>query len=354
MPESARDVMRLSMLDWCAVALAGRGEPVSGIVRAMAEEEGGRAEAGVFGLAARLPARAAALVNGTTSHALDYDDTHFDHVGHPSVAVLPAACAVAERVGAPGPALLEAALVGVEVACRTGAWLGRRHYNHGFHQTATSGTFGATAAAARLLGLDADGMAGALGVATTRASGLKSQFGTMGKPYNAGIAAANGVEAATLAARGFVSRPDGLECAQGFGATHAGEDGPLGEVLAALGSRYVFETVQHKFHACCHGTHAALEAIATLRDAHRLAPEAVEAVALTVNPRWLKVCDIPAPTTGLEAKFSYRLTAAMALAGRDTGALTTFSDAACADPTLLALRDRVRVTADEAVTDTGA
>ncbi|MEO1459239.1 MAG: MmgE/PrpD family protein, partial [Pseudomonadota bacterium] len=90
------------------------------------------------------------------------------------------------------------------------------------------------------------------------------------------------------------------------------------------------------------------------RDAHRLAPEAVEAVALTVNPRWLKVCDIPAPTTGLEAKFSYRLTAAMALAGRDTGALTTFSDAACADPALLALRDRVRVRAHEAVTDTGA
>jgi len=351
-PETALAIMRLSLLDWLAVALAGRDEPVSRIVRDMAASEAGAAEAGVIGLEARLPARAAALVNGTTSHALDYDDTHFAHIGHASAAVVPAALAVAEKTGASGQAALTAALIGAEAACRIGVWLGRSHYEQGFHQTATSGALGATLAAARLMGFDVEKTSHALGLATTRASGLKAQFGTMGKPYHAGLAAANGVEAATLAAAGFVSRPDGLECAQGFAATHAAERNE--GALNGLGERFLFEEVQHKFHACCHGTHAALEALIRARDAERLTPEDVTAIAITVHPRYLKVCNIPAPTTGLEAKFSYRMTAAMVLAGHDTAALSTFTDRACAEPALVALRDRVTVETDPAMPETAA
>jgi 2-methylcitrate dehydratase PrpD len=350
----ARAVLRLSLLDWTACGLAGASEPVSRKVAMLALADGGRTEASVFGQVVKLPARQAALANGAASHALDYDDTHFDYIGHPSVVIFPAALALAEKTGATGGAFLDAALIGLETACRVGRFLGMGHYNHGFHQTATAGAFGAAAAAARLLGLDAERTGHALGLTATRASGLKSQFGTMGKPYNAGIAASNGVEAALLAADGFVSRPDGLECAQGFAETHAGAMGDPAAALTGLGEDFRFRLVQHKFHACCHGTHPTLEAIASAIAGENTPVRDVASVTLTVAPKWLRVCDLPAPVTGLEAKFSYRLTSAMALAGRDTGVLATFSDEACRDPALIELRDRVRVETDAALADTAA
>ncbi len=353
-PASAKAVARLSMLDWSAVMLAGLDEPVSIMVRAMAAEDGGAAAASIFGLNEKLPARAAALANGAASHALDYDDTHFAYVGHPSVAVLPAALAIAEKTGATGAELLEAFLIGVETACRVGRFLGSSHYQHGFHQTATSGTFGAAAASARLMRLSQEQTRHALGIAATRASGLKSQLGTMGKPFHAGMAAANGVEAATLASFGFISRPDGIECEQGFAETHAGAGGNTQETIADLGGTFWFENVRYKFHACCHGLHAALEALNLIRDEPGFDVGAVSSVTINVNPLWLKVCDIAEPRTGLEAKFSYRLTAAMALAGVDTAALAIFNDAICQRPDLVRLRDMVRVTGDEAMPDTAA
>ena len=354
MPDSARQVAQLSLLDWIAVAIAGREERVSRIVRKLVADEGGTAEASVIGLRSKLPARAAALANGTTSHALDYDDTHFVYLGHPSVAVLPAAIAIAEKTGATGSDFLEAAMIGFETACRIGAWLGRRHYQHGFHQTATSGSFGAASAAARLLRLDEERTCHALGLTATRASGLKSQFGTMGKPFHAGMAAANGVEAALLAAKGFISRPDGLECALGFANTHAGEAEDPALVLGQLGEKFILEAVQHKFYACCHGTHAALEALIEARESHCLKPKDVQAVTLTVHPSYLSVCNIEQHLTGLEAKFSYRLTTALALSGRDTGLLSTFSDEICHDPNLIALRGRVTVVSDTHMSETAA
>lgn len=353
-PESARAIARCSLLDWAAVGRAGVDEPVSRMVRHLAQAEGGTPQAPVFGTATRYPVRMAALVNGATSHALDYDDTHFDYIGHPSVAIFPAALAMAVHRGASGHAFLDAALVGLEAACRVGRWLGMSHYQHGFHQTATSGSFGAAAACARLLGLDAERTAHALGIAATRAAGLKSQFGTMGKPYHAGTAAANGVEAALLAAAGFVSRPDGLECEQGFGDTHAGAGTDLDVVLKGLGETFRFEKVQYKLHACCHGTHAGLEALGALRAAHAVQPSDIDGITLTVHPRWLRVCNLERPGTGLEAKFSYRLTAAMIFGGLDTGALDTYTDEACRRPDLLALRDRVRVATDDSLPDTAA
>jgi 2-methylcitrate dehydratase PrpD len=294
------------------------------------------------------------MVNGTASHALDYDDTNFVYLGHPSVAVIPAALAVAEKTGATVSDFIEAALIGMEVTSRIGAWLGRPHYEAGFHQTATSGTFGSTMAVARLLGLEQERTQHALGLATTRASGLKSQFGTMGKPFHAGMAAANAVEAATLASAGFVSNPEGLTCSQGFADTHGGQSTDHADVLQGLGTTYKLESVLHKFHACCHGTHAPIEALTKARESRDLDASDIDDVKITVHPRWLGVCNIPSPTTGLEAKFSFRLTAAMALTGADTGALTTFDDASCTDTALLAVRDRVSVQTDTGLSDTAA
>jgi 2-methylcitrate dehydratase PrpD len=323
-------------------------------VRALVADDAGRPAASVFGAAVKVPARAAALTNGTISHALDYDDTHFAHIGHLSVGVAPAALAVGEAVDATAAAVRDAFLVGAEAACRVGVVLGRAHYERGFHQTATAGAFGATVAAGRLLGLTREKMRNALSLASTRASGLKSQFGTMGKPFNAGAAASNGVEAALLAERGMVSCDDGLGGPQGFIDAH-GEETHEGEAWRSPPpERFLFEDNKYKLHACCHGTHAMLNALVEARESYALSADNVERIALRTNPRWLRVCDIKAPRTGLEAKFSYALLAGMALVGVDTAADRSYTDGLCADPALLDVARRVAVIGDPAVSDTGA
>ena len=351
-PSGAKDIARLSLLDWFAVSIAGIQEPVSNIVRELIVAEGVTGSASVFGAEGKFAPRAAALSNGTSSHALDYDDTHFIHIGHPSVGVIPAATAIAQFTDCSRQDWLDASLIGMEVACRVGDWLGREHYQCGFHQTATAGSIGATSAAARLLGLSVEQTCHALGVAATRTSGLKCQFGTMGKPYHAGMAAANGVEAGQLALAGFISRPDALECEQGLGRTHHGEF--KSDAFDSMGSEYVFESVQHKFHACCHGTHASLEAIKNIRDNYQLNASNVERLTISVHPRWLSVCDISVPKTGLEAKFSYRMTAALCLCGWNTASIDTFTDELCEDQSMQALCERVYVQADDKLTETAA
>ena len=341
-------IARLSALDWVAVGLAGCGEEVSVLVRNLVTAEGGQGAAHGFGAGA-MPARSAAWLNGTTSHALDYDDTHFAHIGHPSVAVFPAALAMGEAGDARLGQVIEAALVGMELSIRVGLWLGRDHYQVGFHQTATAGAFGAAAAAGRLLGLDAAAMGQVLGLAATQAAGLKAQFGTMGKPLNAGLAARAGVECAQLVAGGFTSTPQALDGPFGFGATHHGE-AQGGPALDGLGERWIFESVSHKFHACCHGLHAALEA---LREIDVAAPE-IAGLTVHTHPRWMSVCNQPAPVTGLGAKFSYRTALAMAATGHDTARLDSYSEAICADPAVVALRDRIEVQEDPGLGETEA
>ena len=344
LPSDVMAILRLSMLDWMACGIAGIDEPVSCITRGMAQEEGGKPQASTFG-GPKMPARAAALVNGTTSHALDYDDTHFAHIGHPSVAVFSAALAAAEREGADGQTLQTAALIGMEASIRVGMWLGRGHYQIGFHQTATAGAFGAALASARIMGLEESAMMSVLGLTATRAAGLKSQFGTMGKPYNAGIAAATGLEAALLVARGFDSFAQGLDGPQGFGDTHHGAAD--GAATKGLGDTWQFATISHKFHACCHGLHAALEAVATLK----VNPQDISDISVQTHPRWMTVCNQPAPDTGLGAKFSYATVLPMALLGQDTARLDSYTDALCARPDIQALRAKVNVTADDQLTE---
>lgn len=338
----------MSVLDWIAVGRAGASEPVSAIVRGMVLEEGGAQQAKLFDGGA-APLRAAALVNGTASHALDYDDTHFGHIGHPSVAVLPSALAVAEWDDRILVDFLEAALVGMEVSIRIGLWLGRGHYQVGFHQTATAGAFGSAVAVGRLLGFDTDRMRKVIGLTATRSAGLKAQFGTMGKPYNAGITSSVGVETALLIARGFEPNADALEGPYGFGTTHHGA-GDLDAALDGLGEDWHFETVSHKFHACCHGLHAALEAARALDIAE---PEVAE-IKIKTNPRWMSVCNQMSPASGLGAKFSYRTVIAMQAMGYDTALPDSYSEKTCADPRIQSLRDRISVEADETLSETQA
>ena len=265
MPQDARKMAQLSLFDWMVVSLAGADQPLADIIRNFVATEGGVEIAAVTGGSMRLPARAAALANGTISHALDYDDTHFAYIGHPSVAIFPAALAAAEEMRGSADDVINAFLLGAEATCRIGMVLGRDHYDAGFHQTATSGAFGATIAAARLYRLDRSAIRTALGLVSSRASGLKSQFGTMGKPFNAGAAAANGIEAASLARLGFTASHDAFAGPQSFlNAHHAAHDG--GKQISGWSfDNFLFSSVSHKLHACCHGTHAMIEALLLLR-----------------------------------------------------------------------------------------
>ncbi|MFK7996171.1 MAG: MmgE/PrpD family protein [Granulosicoccus sp.] len=351
-PEPALHMVRLSMLDWLAVARAGMDEPVAHVVRSLVAEEGGREEAFAMGLDKRVPARAAALLNGSIGHALDYDDTHFASMGHPSAAVVPAALSIAQRAGSDGRAVQQAVLIGAELAVRVGMWLGRDHYRRGFHITATAGSFGAAMAAVRLLGLTAKQASHALSLAASRAAGVKAQFGSMGKPFHAGLAASNGVEAALLAQKGFQAADATLEGAQGFARSHHGEFNL--QAFDTLGDTYIFEKVSHKFHACCHGLHAALEALTDLRDKQGVEPDDIVNMQITVHPQYLDICNITEPASGLQCKFSYTMTAAMLMYRHDTARLDVYNDDICDDVALKELGSRISVEVDATMSETYA
>jgi 2-methylcitrate dehydratase PrpD len=346
----ALSLAQFSLLDWIVCGRAGISEPLSLKLRQLAEREAGAADASIFGWA-KAPARMAAMVNGATSHALDFDDTHFAHIGHLSVGIYPAALAVGEERDLSAQEVIAAFTVGAEAAVRIGMVLGKQHYNHGFHQTATAGAFGATVAAGRLYGLSDVQMRNAIGLCATRASGLKSQFGTMGKPYNAGIAASNGVECAQLAALDFTSAEDALMGEQGFAATHC----QGGDIAFAWQTppreRFLFEENKYKLHACCHGLHAMIEALST-PDLKECDLTDVTSLEIRTNPRWLRVCDKKRPETGLEVKFSYAWLAGMTLRGDATGNERIYTDAIAHDQNLIDFARKVTVIGDGSLSDT--
>lgn len=343
---------KMSILDWCGVAYAGKKEPVSKIVAEMVKEENGVNQARVITTGHNVSARGAALANGAAGHALDYDDTHFLFVGHPTSSALPTTLALGEELKSSIEEMLLAYMTGVEVSTRIGHILGYSHYNAGFHQTATSGSFGSTIAASKLLGLNEDQTINALGIVSTRASGIKSQFGTMGKPYHAGMAASNGIEAAKLSKLGFISRDDAIECDQGFFQTHGWDKQIPPRAIENLGDDFLFPEIKYKFHACCHGLHSFLEALDELKQENNFNPETIDEIAIETNPSWLKVCNIEEPKTGLEAKFSYRLTAAMSIYGKDTSNLDTYSDEICFDENMQRIRDKVKVIPNDKLSNT--
>lgn len=340
MPAAALTVAKQCLLDWLGVALAGRNEP---LVRILVDELAGAddpAGASIVGHGRRARLDDAVLINGAMGHALDFDDVIMP-MGHPTVPVAPVAFALAEQRRASGAEALAALIAGVETECRIARLLGPSHYAKGWHTTATTGTFGAAAAAARLLGVNGTALTHAFGLAGTQAAGLKSCFGTMSKPLHPGKAAQNGLLAARLAARGFTSDTDILASAQGFAATQSTAADPAA-ALAERPAPWVVEAL-FKYHAACYLTHDSIEAANQLRNEEQVAPDAIEAVTVKVPAGHLGVCNIQAPATGLECKFSLRMTTALALCGEDTFQEQLFSDATARRPDLVALRERVTI-----------
>jgi 2-methylcitrate dehydratase PrpD len=338
-PHNVRQIARLALLDWYAVTWAGAQEPAVLIVRAEIEAQGGHPQARVIGSNRYISTLGAAVVNGTAGHVLDYDDVQNILPGHATAPVAPAVLALAESIGSSGEDLLLAFIVGFETTCRIGALTSPRLFRRGYQGTTPAGAIGAAVACARLLRLDAAATANVIGLAATQASGLQAVFGSMAKCFNVGKAAQSGLFSAQLVARGFECTQNVLEADCGFAAVFA--DG--GDEGAALGTppggwhlcRNLF-----KNYASCFMTHSPLEALAQLRAATPFAPDDLECLVLRVEQQFHKVVLTPPPATGLEVKFNVQHCLALALAGYDTGAIDTFSDALAVRPDLRALAAR--------------
>ncbi len=334
---------REAISDCIACGIVGTRTELGTIIRRVATASSGTGAATIFGGAQGVSAQAAALANGAAAHALDYDDILWTLYGHPSVAVLPAALAVAESVGASGRELLLAYAIGVEVIGKLGRWVNPGHYEHGWHSTASVGVIGATAAASRLLGLTEPQIAQALGIAASEACGVRRNFGTMTKPFHAGNAARGGVLAAELAREGFTSDLTAFEGEVGWARTLNARSMPTpAELAAALGRPWELSEpgIVLKRHSACGCTHCALDAIIGLRAEHGFAPEEIEAIDCVAHPLAKKVLLYPRPRTGLEGKFSMEY--CLAVGAIDGAAVQRhFEPGWVADPRVAALLPRV-------------
>jgi 2-methylcitrate dehydratase PrpD len=350
-PEAARVQVRRAALDTIGVMLAGASEPVATIVRAVARVEGGAPLCTVLGSALRTSPTWAALCNGAAGHAHDFDDTNFALLGHPSVPLLATALACAEGEPADGAAVVLAYVIGFEVSAALGLALNPGHYTRGWHATATLGTIGCAAAAARLHGLGVGETTHALGIAASLASGLKENFGSMTKPYHAGHAALNAITAAALARAGMTASASALDGSQGFAAAFSGEK--LGHgAFDELGREWQIlkSGIAVKPYPSCALTHSAIDALVALRARHGVTPDQVEDVEVGVNHVVPEVLRYPVPTNALERKFSMPYCAAAAL-GRGRVGIEDFEDGPVRDAGVAALVPRVRMVVDPTLPD---
>ncbi len=352
LPAETLRIAKEHVLDTFGVTLAGSAEACARIVRDTLVL--GEGMASVVGAAQRRPSYLAALANGVASHALDYDDTQlstspeavYGLLTHPSTPVLSAAVGEAEDVSASGKELLTAYIAGVEVACRVADAINPRHYQAGFHSTGTIGTIGAAAAAGRLLGLDRDQLATALGIAASMASGLRENFGTMTKPLHAGRAASNGVAAAYLARNGFTASKHILEARRGFfSAAGGGFDST--KIVGCLGKPFFLEApgVSIKPYPSGSLSHPGQDLILEIVLTHDIKPEDVERVEVGTNSNVLNALIYPRPTTDLEGKFSLEYCMAAGIVYRKAG-LHEFTDAAVNDPRIREMLPQIVVRVD--------
>jgi 2-methylcitrate dehydratase PrpD len=305
-----------AIMDGLGVTLAGTVEPASKIIADFVREMGSVPQAAVIGFGFRSSAPQAALANGTMAHALDYDDVLSLMTGHPTVPVLPVVLALGEVQHSSGKDVLGAYILGVEVEARLGAGIGRRHYAVGWHSTATLGTLGAAAAAAKMMGLNVAETRVALGIAASEAGGLRQNFGTMTKPLHAGNAARNGIMAAMLAQKGFTADESILESPFGFCAVLGGEgEYDLEQMTESPGKPFaiVEPGLDMKPYPCCRFTHRCIDAMLYIVEEHHPAAEEVVEVECQTGPATAQILIHHQPKTPLEGKFSMEYCMARAL-----------------------------------------
>jgi 2-methylcitrate dehydratase PrpD len=347
LPPAVAETAKLHALDTLGCGLAAHALGEAPWVAAAAREVASCGPATGIGLPDGLPAGEAALVNGTLCHALDYDDTHPESVVHVSAAVMPAAFAAGEVHGAPGHDVVCALVAGNETSVRLGMAASGRFHARGFHPTSVCGVFGATAAAARLRGLDAERTTHALGIAASMASGLVEFLadGAKTKPLHPGWAAHAGLAAARLAAHGATGPATALEGRRGFFRAYLHGDAiDVKAQTADLGARWTTPDISYKPYPACHYTHAPLDALARLM-AEGLEARDVESIVAISDQTGTDLVLAPLedkhhPRTAYDAKFSLPYCLAALLVHGRVG-VETFTDAAIAEPAVLDLAARV-------------
>jgi 2-methylcitrate dehydratase PrpD len=336
-PDDVIQLGKKHILDGLGLALAGSvaksGELVSRYLSGLGQGNGERT-ASVIGSPLRVAPRFAAFANGVAIHADDYDDTQlavakdrvYGLLTHPTAPALPAALAIAERDGRSGKDLMTAYHVGVEVESKIAEAINPRHYQHGFHSTATCGTFAAAAAAAKLLGLSVEVTRRALSIAGSQSAGLRENFGTMTKPFHAGRSSESGVVAADLAAIGWTAADNILEAGRGFFKA-AGGGYDAAAIHGKLGRPWTFQSpgVSIKPHPSGSLTHPGMTKMLELILTHDIKPGEIERVHVGTNQNMPNALIHHRPVTELQAKFSMEFCFAILLLKRRAG-LREFTD----------------------------
>ena len=334
LPENVVQRAKEAVIDGIGVMLSGYNSECATLIRRYIGSLGVKGSSTVCGESQTLPAEYAALANGVSGHALDFDDTQISSLPdrvyglltHPTTPVLSAALPVAEEVKASGRDLLVAFCCGVEVACKVAEAIKPHHYQNGFHSTGTIGIFGAAAAAGKLLGLDNEAMSQALGIAASKSAGIRVAFGTMTKPYHAGAAAQGGVVAAKLAQIGYKTAPDAMDGPWGYFQVAGGGVDPEA-IQGKMGNPYalVDPGVSIKPYPCGSLAHPSMDALLDLILEHDIRPEHVESVRLGTTSNVLAALRYAEPTDELEAKFSIPFCLGILLLER-RGGIEQFTD----------------------------
>ena len=350
-PERAVDAARGAILDSLGVALAGSQDSPGMICAELAREEGAREEAVLFGQGFRSSSTMAAFANGTATHAMDFDAS-FAIMGQPMAGLTPTVFALAEPLRANGRQLIEAYVAGFEVTAKLAWSMPDTWSATGWHATASIGSLGCTVAAAKLLRLNAEQCARALGIASSMASGSVGNFGTMSKPLHAGLAARNGVHAARLAKKGFSGSEHMLDGAGGgFHQTFVPGAPPHLEPLEELGTKWDVERgMRYKAYPSGGLAHTGIDAALALRSQDGVTADAVERIEVSATRYTASRIIFGIPETELQAKFSMPYLVARALVD---GEVTpdAFTDEAIRDPAVIALARKVHMTADPDLDD---
>ena len=327
-PSDAIAIAKRCIIDGLGVLLAGSTQDAGRILYEHVQGSDPRTDATVFGPKPfKTGAAAAALVNGTSGHALDWDDTQlatsadriFGLLTHPTIPPLVAALAVGEPRRISGAQFLEAFLTGFEVECKIAEAIHPNHYKKGFHSSGTVGTFGAAVATGKLLGLNATQTAHMLAIAASSASGIRVSFGSMTKPLHVGHSSRNGLLAAQLAKGGFTAGPLAFEHKQGYLEVFNGKGNyDMEKMLPGWGKPWdiVEPGIAIKTYPCCGSTHPALDVMIALAREHDLQPDQVERIDSWTHARRLEHTNRPDPRTETDAKFSVQYCLARALADR--------------------------------------
>lgn len=346
LPPSALHWAKVGIIDTLGVTLAGSREPAARLCAKSLDLGDGPSL--LLGSSRRTGALDAALVNGTASHALDFDDCNNTMGGHPSAPVLSALLPLTDEKAATGADFVLAYVAGFEVETKIALAVNFHHYQKGWHPTATLGVFGAAAACARLMKLDAEQTACALALAASFAAGIKANFGTMTKPLHVGNSARSGLLAARLAAQGFTANTASVfEHEQGFLDVFNGP-GTYDTARAldawAAPLDIVAPGIAIKQYPCCGSTHPAIDAMLSLVREHGLSPDKVQRVQAWIHERRLQHTHRPQPASALDAKFSLQYVLARALLDCHVS-LAHFEGQAHTDPRVQALLPRIKVAA---------